>query len=186
MTKAIPQMAKGANNEELSAAFEAHLKETERQIDRLEQVAKLLGTTTSGKKCKGMAGVIAEGAEAHDEDGDENVLDLGIIGAGSRVEHYRNRGLHDGDQSRDATSATMRIRRAAQRKPGGRKGCRRKAAVDRIADFATGSDRRKFGRVGGRRIGKPRKGESEDCGTTTNHLQRISLHSKSERDSVKV
>jgi ferritin-like metal-binding protein YciE len=92
LTKAIPKMAKGSNNEELSAAFEAHLKETEGQIDRLEQVAKLLGTTTSGKKCKGMEGIIAEGAEALEEDGDENVLDLGIIGAGSRVEHYEMAG----------------------------------------------------------------------------------------------
>ena len=92
LTKAIPKMAKGSNNEELSAAFEAHLKETEGQIDRLEQVAKLLGTTTSGKKCKGMEGVIAEGAEALEEKGNENVLDLGIIGAGSRVEHYEMAG----------------------------------------------------------------------------------------------
>jgi ferritin-like metal-binding protein YciE len=92
LTKAIPKMAKGSNNEELSAAFEAHLKETEGQIDRLEQVAQLLGTKTSGKKCKGMEGVIAEGAEALDEDGDENVLDLGIIGAGCRVEHYEIAG----------------------------------------------------------------------------------------------
>jgi ferritin-like metal-binding protein YciE len=92
LTKAIPKMAKGSNNEELSAAFEAHLKETEGQIDRLEQVAKMLGTTTAGKKCKGMEGVIAEGAEALEEDGDEKVLDLGIIGAGSRVEHYEIAG----------------------------------------------------------------------------------------------
>jgi ferritin-like metal-binding protein YciE len=92
LTKAIPKMAKGSNNEELSAAFEAHLKETEGQIERLEQVAKLLGTTTSGKKCKGMEGIIAEGAEALEEDGDEKVLDLGIIGAGSRVEHYEMAG----------------------------------------------------------------------------------------------
>lgn len=92
LTKAIPKMAKGSNNEELSAAFEAHLKETEGQIDRLEQVAKMLGTTPSGKKCKGMEGVIEEGAEALEEDGDEHVLDLGIIGAGSRVEHYEMAG----------------------------------------------------------------------------------------------
>jgi ferritin-like metal-binding protein YciE len=92
LTKAIPKMAKGSNNEELSAAFEAHLKETEGQIERLEQVADLLGTKTSGKKCKGMEGVIAEGAEALDEEGDENVLDLGIIGAGCRVEHYEIAG----------------------------------------------------------------------------------------------
>ncbi len=92
LTKAIPKMAKGANNEELSAAFQAHLKETEGQVDRLEKVAKLLETSASGKKCKGMEGVIEEGAEALEEEGDEYVLDLGIIGAGSRVEHYEMAG----------------------------------------------------------------------------------------------
>jgi ferritin-like metal-binding protein YciE len=39
-----------------------------------------------------MEGVIAEGAEALEEDGDETVLDLGLIGAGSRVEHYEMAG----------------------------------------------------------------------------------------------
>jgi ferritin-like metal-binding protein YciE len=92
LTKAIPKMAKGSNNEELANAFEAHLKETEKQVGRLERVAKLLDTEPTGKKCKGMEGVIAEGSEALDEDGDENVLDLGIIGAGSRVEHYEIAG----------------------------------------------------------------------------------------------
>ena len=92
LTKAIPKMAKGSNNKELAAAFEAHLKETEGQITRLEEVAKLLDTTPTGKKCKGMEGVIEEGAEALEEDGDENVLDLGVIGAGSRVEHYEMAG----------------------------------------------------------------------------------------------
>jgi ferritin-like metal-binding protein YciE len=92
LTKAIPKMAKGSNNEELSAAFEAHLKETEGQIERLEQAAELLDIKPTGKKCKGMEGVIAEGAEALDEEGDEHVLDLGIIGAGSRVEHYEMAG----------------------------------------------------------------------------------------------
>jgi ferritin-like metal-binding protein YciE len=92
LTKAIPKMANGSNNEELASAFKAHLKETEGQITRLERVAKLLDTTPTGKKCKGMEGVIEEGAEALEEDGDENVLDLGIIGAGSRVEHYEMAG----------------------------------------------------------------------------------------------
>jgi ferritin-like metal-binding protein YciE len=92
LTKAIPKMAKGSNNEELASAFEAHLKETENQVKRLERVAVLLGTEPTGKKCKGMEGVIAEGAEALDEDGDEHVLDLAIVGAGSRVEHYEIAG----------------------------------------------------------------------------------------------
>jgi ferritin-like metal-binding protein YciE len=92
LTKAIPKMAKGSNNQELTSAFEAHLKETEGQVTRLEEVAKLLDTTPTGKTCKGMEGVIEEGAEALEEEGDENVLDLGIIGAGSRVEHYEMAG----------------------------------------------------------------------------------------------
>jgi ferritin-like metal-binding protein YciE len=92
LTKAIPKMAKGSNNKELASAFEAHLKETEGQITRLEEVAKLLLTTPTGKKCHGMEGVIEEGAEALKEEGEENVLDLGIIGAGSRVEHYEIAG----------------------------------------------------------------------------------------------
>jgi ferritin-like metal-binding protein YciE len=92
LTKAIPKMAKGSNNQELRKAFSHHLKETEGQIERLEQVAKLLKISPSGKKCIGMEGCIKEGAEALEEAGDENVLDLGLIGAGSRVEHYEMAG----------------------------------------------------------------------------------------------
>src|SRR5277367_2746667 len=92
LTKAIPKMAKGSNNEQLATAFQAHLTDTENQIKRLEQVAALLGTEPTGKKCKGMEGVIEEGSEALDEDGDESVIDLGIIAAGSRVEHYEIAG----------------------------------------------------------------------------------------------
>lgn len=92
LTKAIPKMAKGANNPALREAFLAHLKETQGQVTRLEQVALLLDMKPTGKKCKGMEGVIEEGAEALEERGDETILDLGIIGAGSRVEHYEMAG----------------------------------------------------------------------------------------------
>jgi ferritin-like metal-binding protein YciE len=92
LTKAIPKMAKGSNNEELASAFEAHFKETQNQVARLEKVAGILRTKPTGKKCAGMEGVIEEGSEALDEDGDENVLDLGLIGTGSRVEHYEMAG----------------------------------------------------------------------------------------------
>jgi ferritin-like metal-binding protein YciE len=92
LTKAIPKMAKGANDPALQTAFRDHLKETEGQVKRLEEVARLLEIKPSGKKCMGMEGVIQEGAEALQEEGDETILDLGIIGAGSRVEHYEMAG----------------------------------------------------------------------------------------------
>jgi ferritin-like metal-binding protein YciE len=92
LTKAIPKMAKGSNDAALKQAFKDHLKETEGQVERLEEVAKLLEMKPSGKKCVGMEGCIEEGAEALDEEGNETILDLGIIGAGSRVEHYEMAG----------------------------------------------------------------------------------------------
>jgi ferritin-like metal-binding protein YciE len=92
LTKAIPKMARGSHDPSLKAAFAAHLKETEGQVARLEQIAGLLAMKPSGKKCEGMEGVIKEGAEALSEQGEETVLDLSLIGAGSRVEHYEMAG----------------------------------------------------------------------------------------------
>lgn len=92
LVKAIPKMAKGSANSALKDAFTAHLKETEEQVARLENVAEILGIKPSGKKCVGMEGCISEGGEALAEEGEENVLDLGIIGAGRRVEHYEMAG----------------------------------------------------------------------------------------------
>jgi ferritin-like metal-binding protein YciE len=92
LTKAIPKMAKGSHDASLSAAFTKHLKETEAQVARLEEIGKLLEMKPGGKKCEGMEGVIKEGAEALEEEGQDTILDLGIIGAGSRVEHYEMAG----------------------------------------------------------------------------------------------
>ena len=92
LTKAIPKMAKGSHDASLATAVTKHLKETEEQVARLEEVGRLLDIEPSGKKCEGMEGVIKEGAEALEKEGDETILDLGIIGAGSRVEHYEMAG----------------------------------------------------------------------------------------------
>lgn len=92
LVRAIPKMAKGANDATLRQAFQQHLKETQEQVARLERVAQLLETKPTGTKCMGMEGVIKEGAEALEEEGEEAVLDIGIIGAGSRVEHYEMGG----------------------------------------------------------------------------------------------
>jgi len=92
LMRAIPKMAKGSSDPALKLCFKEHLQETQGQVGRLEEVARLLEIKPGGKKCKGMEGVIEEGAEALEEEGDERILDLGIIGAGSRVEHYEMAG----------------------------------------------------------------------------------------------
>jgi ferritin-like metal-binding protein YciE len=92
LTKALPKMAGGAKDTSLKTAFVAHLHETTGHVTRLEEIGRLMDIKLAGKKCVGMEGVIKEGAEALAEQGDDGVLDLGLIGAGSRVEHYESAG----------------------------------------------------------------------------------------------
>jgi ferritin-like metal-binding protein YciE len=88
MVKALPRMAKAASSPELKRAFERHVEETRRQIERLEQVGQALEIKLTGKKCKGMEGLLEEGKEIMAEDFDENALDAGLIGAAQKAEHY--------------------------------------------------------------------------------------------------
>ena len=86
--KALPKMAKAASAPELKRAFERHLEETRRQVERLEAVGEALDIRLTGKKCKGMEGLIDEGKETIEEDLPDPALDAGLIGAAQKVEHY--------------------------------------------------------------------------------------------------
>jgi ferritin-like metal-binding protein YciE len=85
-------MAKAATNEELAAGFKEHLEQTKEHAQRLERVLSALGQTTRGPKCQGMEGIVAEGAEMIEEEGDDEVKDAGLIAAAQRVEHYEMAG----------------------------------------------------------------------------------------------
>jgi ferritin-like metal-binding protein YciE len=88
IVKALPKLAKAATAPELKRAFERHLEETRRQVERLDQIGEVLEIKLTGKKCKGMEGLIEEGKEIMGEDLDENAIDAGLIGAAQKVEHY--------------------------------------------------------------------------------------------------
>ena len=88
LTKALPKLAARASNEDLVEALREHLTETEGQIRRLDQIFKKLGETPGNKKCKGMAGIIEEAVELLDEEGDDAVIDAGLIADAQRIEHY--------------------------------------------------------------------------------------------------
>jgi len=88
LVKALPKMAKAANSEELRTGFEEHLEQTRGHLQRLEQIFKELGEKPSGKKCKGMEGLVAEGQEMMNEDFEDDVMDAALISAAQRVEHY--------------------------------------------------------------------------------------------------
>jgi len=88
LVKALPKLAKAVASEELRAGFEEHLEQTRGHVSRLERIFKSLGENPKGKKCKGMEGLVEEGAEIIDEDLEDSVKDAGLIGAAQRVEHY--------------------------------------------------------------------------------------------------
>ncbi len=88
LTKALPKLAKAATSSALRDAFETHLDETRRQIDRLEQVFGSLGEKARGKHCDGIAGIIEEGKSMMEEEFDETTMDACLIAAGQRAEHY--------------------------------------------------------------------------------------------------
>ena len=92
LLKALPKMAKAATNEALKAAFETHLEQTEGHVQRLEEIGEQLGESMKGKKCKAMEGLIAEGKEIIEEDAEPALLDLALIGAAQKVEHYEISG----------------------------------------------------------------------------------------------
>ena len=92
LVKALPKMAKGAASEDLRRGFEEHLEQTKGHVQRLEQIFQALGENPKGKKCKGMEGLIEEGAGVLNEDYEGSILDAALIGAAQRVEHYEIAG----------------------------------------------------------------------------------------------
>ena len=92
LLKALPKMAKGASSEDLKEAFEKHLEQTKGHVERLDQVFEALGEKPKGKTCRAMKGLIEEGSEILQRDGEESVLDAGIIVAAQKVEHYEIAG----------------------------------------------------------------------------------------------
>jgi ferritin-like metal-binding protein YciE len=88
LTKALPKLAKRAGATQLKNAFEEHLRQTERHVERLEEAFEYLGMPARGKKCEGMKHLIAEGDEMIGEVEDEAARDAIMIASAQKVEHY--------------------------------------------------------------------------------------------------
>jgi ferritin-like metal-binding protein YciE len=88
MLESLPEMADAAQSQDLKAAFQLHLEETTRQVQRLEEVFRELGETPGDEMCIGMQGLIEEGSDLMDKDADPTVKDAGLIVAAQKAEHY--------------------------------------------------------------------------------------------------
>ena len=88
LVKALPKVAEAASSKELREAIEHHLDETRCHVQRLEQVFESLGADAESEHCEAMEGLIGEGEEIVEADGDDAAKDAALIGAAQRVEHY--------------------------------------------------------------------------------------------------
>jgi len=88
LIKALPKMAKGAESQDLRAAFEKHLEQTKVHAQRIEEICNDLKVNPRGKNCAGMEGLIKEGEEVLQSDMDAEPKQAALIGAAQRVEHY--------------------------------------------------------------------------------------------------
>jgi ferritin-like metal-binding protein YciE len=86
--RALPKLIESATNPQLKRGLKDHLKETQGQVDRLEQIFQMREEKPKGTKCYGINGLISEGNELSGNIGDKAVLDAGIIAAAQAVEHY--------------------------------------------------------------------------------------------------
>jgi ferritin-like metal-binding protein YciE len=90
--KALPKMIEAATHAELKQAFEHHLQQTEMHVERIERIFAVLDGTPNGKKCRGMEGVIEEGAELIEKGERSAIVDAGLIAKAQHVEHYEIAG----------------------------------------------------------------------------------------------
>jgi ferritin-like metal-binding protein YciE len=88
LVKALPKMAKAATADSLRAALEEHLDVTESQVQRLDEIFEELGIKSKGGKCEAMKGLLEEAKELIEDDIDPEVLDVALIMAAQKVEHY--------------------------------------------------------------------------------------------------
>jgi ferritin-like metal-binding protein YciE len=88
LLKALPKMAKAAQDQKLADGFMMHAEETEGHVERLEQIFELLDKPARGKTCDAILGILEEGKSIMEEFKDTVAIDAGLISAGQAAEHY--------------------------------------------------------------------------------------------------
>jgi len=86
--KALPKMAKAAQNDQLKQAFLHHRDETHNQVERLQRAFEALGKRARGQTCEAINGLIDEGEEVIEEFPEGSVRDAGLAACAQAVEHY--------------------------------------------------------------------------------------------------
>ena len=86
--EAMPQLLQQVQSDELRQAFQVHQRETEQQVQRLEQIAQQMGIEPEGETCMAMQGLIEEAQDLLSQLEPGQLADAAIIGAAQKMEHY--------------------------------------------------------------------------------------------------
>lgn len=86
--KALPTMVEKATEPQLKEGFEKHLRETEGQVQRLEEAFRLHGAEIQGVDCPAIDGILKEADETAGEVENPRILDAALIFSAQAVEHY--------------------------------------------------------------------------------------------------
>ena len=88
LQKALPKMAKAATHEDLRAAFESHLTETEGHARKCEQIFELFGQKPKTKRCPAILGIIDEAEDLISENKKSPTINAALVLGGQKAEHY--------------------------------------------------------------------------------------------------
>jgi ferritin-like metal-binding protein YciE len=86
--KALPTMIEKASSPQLREAFETHMRETEHQVERLDDVFRMQNCAPEGVACPAIDGIIEEAEDVSGETAGEDVQDAALIASAQTVEHY--------------------------------------------------------------------------------------------------
>ncbi|MFW5681892.1 MAG: ferritin-like domain-containing protein [Phycisphaeraceae bacterium] len=92
LLEALPEMERTATHNELKSAFRDHHRETQRQVERLEEIFTYFEAQPTGEKCEAMEGLLKEAQEVLEFDAPDDVKDAALIAASQRIEHYEIAG----------------------------------------------------------------------------------------------
>ena len=88
LTKALPKMAKMANDQRLKEGFQNHLRQTEEHARRIEQACQTLNMKPTGAVCRAMMGLVEEANEHMKGLKPSACTDAELIQLAQKVEHY--------------------------------------------------------------------------------------------------
>lgn len=88
LVDALEELAGDSSRADLKKAFEQHRRETEGQIERLQQCFELLGEESEDTECHGIRGLVAEKKAFSEEDPSEDLIDIFNVGAAIKAESY--------------------------------------------------------------------------------------------------